>query len=326
MKKDAPARDRKVVPLAEAAERRRQKVAHEHWAEAMESVPDGPDTAANFVMLGNMALIEGRFEDAIEALSRALALAPNDVGARAGRGRARSALGEYALALEDFDAAVRVEDAPGHHAGRATALAMLGRMGEAVDATSRAIAAAPDRAGAYYLRAVYRSQLDPDDPRVSADLDRCVELAPHAAPYIRVRAERLMVAEEYDLAIADLDRAISLAPEDARLHYWRGKCLTQRASPTWNAATQQRVYDDANVRRCVAALVSLEKALALAPEDGELYTDILFAMVCARECMPDEDAFLAAIDRALAKSPTDVVLLHLREDHLRPRGGAARSR
>jgi Flp pilus assembly protein TadD len=100
--------DRKVVPIAEAAEHRRKKARRKSRQEAMASIADDSDAAANFTMLGNMALIEGSFEDAIEPFSRALALAPDNVSARAGRGRARQARGEYALALADFDRATKL--------------------------------------------------------------------------------------------------------------------------------------------------------------------------------------------------------------------------
>jgi tetratricopeptide (TPR) repeat protein len=309
MRKRESSKGRKVVPLAEAAERRRVKLAGERWAEAIDSVPDGPDAPSDFTMFGNIALVEGRFEDAIQAYSRALALAPKNVSARTGRARARAALGENALALADFDAAARTPGAPPHDIGRSAVLAKLGRLDEAVRAVSRAIAAAPDDGGAHYLRAVYRSHIDPEDPEVRADLDRAVELAPHEPIYLRARAKNRMNAEEYDLAVADFDRLASLRPDDAMIHYLRGKCLTD--------------CDEESVSKHQAALVSLERALELAPKDGELRRDILYAIVCAWEGLPDPDAHLAALDRALLEMPTEAPLLSVRADRRRRRGDLA---
>jgi tetratricopeptide (TPR) repeat protein len=231
MKKRAPSRDRKIVPIAEAAERRRKKVVRQALrdvADATEALAGDPDAASNFTMLGNMALIQLAFDEAIEPFSRALRLAPDDVNALAGRARAYAALGEHALALADFDrAAAAAPDKPMHHIGRANALAKMGRLKEAIDAASRAIEAAPDHAGAHYTRAVYRSHVAPDDPGVRADLDRTVELAPREVPYLVAHAEYLLELGEHDLALADVDRALALVPGEAKLHYLRGRCLSE---------------------------------------------------------------------------------------------------
>ena len=324
MKNRTPSRDRKIVPITEAAERRRQKVARQtlqDLAEAAEGVADELDPATNFVMVGNMALVERAFDEAIEPFSRALSLAPDDVNARAGRGRAYAALGEHALALADFErAAALAPDKPMHHVGRANALALLGRMEEAVAATSRAIEVAPDHAGAHYTRAVYRSHVDPDDPGVRADLDRAVELASHEMQYLRERADYLLDREKYDEALADIERALAIAPGDAELHYLRAKCLTGPGRMIFNVHTQQREYEDEMQPRCEAALVSLERALELAPKHGELYGDALYALVGTRELMPDQDAYLASLDRALGGMPDDIGLLRMRQYCRRDRG------
>jgi len=324
MNERPPSRPRKVVPIAEAAERRREKVRRKErqdLADATEALAGEPDAASHFTMLGNMALVERAFEDAIEPFSRALSIAQDDVSARAGRGRAYAALGEHALALADFTrAAALAPRQPMHHLGRANALALLGRMKEAVAAASRAIQVAPDHAGAHYTRAVYRSQIDLDDPGVRADLDRTVQLAPHEAPYLRARADYLMAGEEYDLALSDIDRALAIAPGDAQLHYLRGKCLTEPLSFIWNHATQQQVFAEEHQPRCEAAVVSLERALDLAPKEGELCESIHYALVGARELMPDRDALHATIDRALEVMPDDMGLLAIRHDRRRAWG------
>src|SRR3974390_3815425 len=113
-KPPAPAKKRKVVPMAGGAERRRKKIAREklhELADAVEGLGDDPDAASNLTLVGNMAMLEGSFEDAIDAFSRALSLEPDQVSALAGRGRALAAAGEQALPLADFDRAAAL--APG---------------------------------------------------------------------------------------------------------------------------------------------------------------------------------------------------------------------
>jgi tetratricopeptide (TPR) repeat protein len=323
MAKPEPRRDRKVVPIAEATEQRRRKLARRARAGALDLVPNGPDAASNFAMLGNLALVEGEFEDAIEPYSRALALSPDQVNARSGRGRAYAALGRHALALADFDRAAKLEpNEPRHHRGRATALAHLGRMEEAVRAASCALEIAPGDAGAHYLRAVYRSQIDPDDPGVRADLDRAVELEPDAVPYLRARAVRLMDEEDHERALVDIDRALATEPDDASLLYERAECLT-------GFYGQKGLGFDDKEARLGASLVTLERALERAPTGGELRGDILYGMVRAREGMRDEDAYLAMLDRAIDAMPDETPLISVREDRRRRRGdleGAASDR
>jgi tetratricopeptide (TPR) repeat protein len=313
----APAGERKVIPIAEAARRRRLRNLRE-LADAVEGAADDEaDAAGHFAIVGNMDLLEGQFEGAIEAFSRALSLAPDDPSALAGRGRAYQSIGEHALALADFDRAVAlVPDQPQHHLGRAKALGLLGRLSEAVAACSRAISIAPDSAGAHYLRAVYRSNLDADDPRVRADLDRTVELAPNEVPYLRQRAEYLIDLRELDLALVDIDRALALAPDDSMLHYHRGYCSSNLVHARWERGVDESETEEHQKARCETALASLERAIELGLQNEDVY----FELVCVREEMGDEDAHLAALDRALAAFPDEIPLRLVRWDRRRRRG------
>ncbi|HEY3820585.1 MAG TPA: tetratricopeptide repeat protein [Polyangiaceae bacterium] len=101
--------ERKVIPIAEGIERRRQEKARksrDDLADAFEAAADDPDAPANFTLLGNMSFIEGAHEEAVAAYSRALSLAPDEANALKGRGRAYVQLGELDRALPDLDAAL----------------------------------------------------------------------------------------------------------------------------------------------------------------------------------------------------------------------------
>jgi tetratricopeptide (TPR) repeat protein len=316
--------DRKVVSIAEAARRRRVKNL-DALADAMEGAAD-ETFGGQFTMLGNMNLLEGSFDEAIEAFSRAISLAPDDVNALAGRGQAYRAIGEHALALPDFDRAVALAPGePRYHLGRSNSLAALGRMDEAVAACTRAIAIAPDSAGAYYTRAVYRSHLEEDDAGVTADLQRAVELAPTEVLYIRQRAEYFMESRDLDRALADIDRALALTPGEARLHYQRGYCLNQLDHARWERGVDYSETKEEARARLEAALGSLERAIELGLQDEHVYHQL----VGVREDMGDEAALLATLDRAIAAVPDDVVFHLIRYDRRRRAGdiqGAAADR
>jgi len=156
-----------------------------------------------------------------------------------------------------------------------------------------------------------------------------VELAPDQLPYLRVRIDRLTNASEHDLALADLDRAVTVAPDNAELHLLRGQCLLDVTSP-WYVDTKGAELDEAaEYRGAEAALVALAQALVLAPKEGELLGRTRYAIVRARETLPDVDAFLAALDQAIVVMPDDRGLLSVRAWPRRERGdvdGAAADR
>ncbi len=319
-----PADTRKVVPIAEAAERRRGKALRD-LTEAVDNSP-GETFSGEFTMVGNMNLLGGQFDDAVTAFSRALADAPDDVNALAGRGRAYRSLGKHALALKDFDRLVAlVPDKAQYHLDRSNALAPLGRLKEAVAACTRAIALEPGKAGAYYTRAVYRSHVEEDDAGVRADFDKMVELAPTEVEYLRKRAEYLMDSWDLEAALADFDRALALTPDDAKLHYQRGYCLSQRSQGRFERDLDDSETEEEARVRCEAALASLERAIELGLHDSDVY----FELVCVREQMKDEAALLATLDRAIEAAPEEIPLLSLRLDKRHRRGdleGAAADR
>jgi tetratricopeptide (TPR) repeat protein len=311
----APAEHRKVVPIAEAAKRRRDKSLRD-LTDAVEGA-DEETFSGEFTMVGNMNLLEGSFDDAITAFSRALSAAPEDVSALAGRGRAYRAIGEHALALADFDRVIAlVPDKAQYHLDRSNALAPLGRLKEAVAACTRAIELEPGKAGAYYTRAVYRSHVEDDDAGVRADFDRMVELAPTEVAYLRQRAEYLMGSWDLEAALADIDRLLALTPDDAKLHYQRGHCLSQRSQGRFQRGLDGSESEEEARVRCEAALASLERAIELDPHHDDAY----FELVCVREQMNDEEAHRAALDRAIAVMPEETTLLLVRLGRRHRRG------
>jgi tetratricopeptide (TPR) repeat protein len=296
-----------VVPIAEGARLRRVKNLRQA-ADALEAGDEAFD--GHLKMLGHMNLLEGAFDEAIDAFSRALSVAPDDVNALAGRGEAYRSIGKHVLALTDFDRAVAL--VPGqarYHLGRSNSLAALGRMAEAVAACTRAIAVAPDNAGAYYTRAVYRSHVEEDHAGVRSDLDRTVELAPTEVAYLRKRAGYLMKSADFDAALPDVDRALALTPGDARLHYERGYCLSRRAEGRRERGVDHSETAEERRARCEAAIASLERAIELGKEDDEVHFELVYAH---DEMDADEDTSLAVLDRALAAVPDEMTLLYLR--------------
>jgi tetratricopeptide (TPR) repeat protein len=96
-----------------------------------------------------------RWNEAIEAADRSLALQPNQIPIHRVRWRALNALGRYAEALECCDGAARLFRARPHwhYTARAAILNNLGRYDEALQEVESAIELAPNSASGHHVRA-----------------------------------------------------------------------------------------------------------------------------------------------------------------------------
>lgn len=92
---------------------------------------------------------DGKLEEALSALVRAVQLAPNDVGARNALGLMFARLERYPEALGAFDAVVAAQpDFAGAHCARGAVLEAMGKLKDAEAAYKQALALQPDNLGA----------------------------------------------------------------------------------------------------------------------------------------------------------------------------------
>jgi adenylate cyclase len=121
---------------------------------ALQLAPDDPTVHhCHAALLGNL----GRTEDAIRAWTRALELDPNSAGARAGLGIAQVYWKQPEQALGNIDAALRLSprDPLTYHwlGSRALACAMLGRWEGALESARESVERTPSRIGYAVLAA-----------------------------------------------------------------------------------------------------------------------------------------------------------------------------
>jgi arylsulfatase A-like enzyme/Flp pilus assembly protein TadD len=149
-----------------------------------DAVAATPDDADAWALLGSLLSEDGAHQEAVEALSRAAELAPQDAAARAELARAREASGDTAGALADYDRALALD--PGSEEavnGKALLLSHSGHPREAVDVLRAGLRQAPDDIEALnnlawiladesidpseaFTVAARVAQLAPDDPAV----------------------------------------------------------------------------------------------------------------------------------------------------------------
>ena len=241
-----------------------------------------PDLA-NLANLGSALQQDGRHEEALQYLERALAIAPGNPDLLVNRAHALRALGRLLPALASCEEALRVE--PRRPAAWLTCADLqhrLGRDAEALRSCARSIALAPGLAQGYYnqgvilqetgrwdeahaslLAAVARDPAHADaclnlglvckalerPAEALGWLDRAIGLRDGAAARV-ARGKLHQAAQRYAAAEADFARALALGWADPGVHYLHADALR-------------------NLRQYAAAIASYDLALDLDPDHAD---------------------------------------------------------
>ena len=184
-----------------------------------------------FASLASALSKQGRRDEAIGRLDRAIALKPDLAALYRDRALIRLDGGDPPLAsaeagLRDLDAAIRREppngrDAAGDHARRARLLRGLGRYGEALAAAAAAVAIAPDLAEPHRERVAALLELR----RYGEVIDSCdVALAQglSSAELYELRGLARVGRTDFAGAIADYTLALASRPDWVQVHAHRG--------------------------------------------------------------------------------------------------------
>ena len=138
----------------------------------------GALSAEGHLLRGNALYESGRYEEALAAYDRALALRPDDPTAHMNRGVALEDLGRHEEALAAHDRALALRpDYPNAHMNRGAALGELGRYEEALAASDRALALEPELPEAHNNRGIALRNLGRHEEALTA-CDRALALRP----------------------------------------------------------------------------------------------------------------------------------------------------
>lgn len=189
---------------------------------------------------------QGRIEDGVAILRRALVLAPDQARIHGLLGRALAHLERNDEALACFDRALAIGPATAGLLGsRADVLVALARRDEAIESYDRALALKPDSVDDWCNRGLALHELGRHDAAL-ASFDRAAAVAPSFAPAHYNRGNVCAALGQHQDAIASYDRAIALTPDHADAHNNRGQCLRR-------------------LERYTEALASFDHALTIAP-------------------------------------------------------------
>ena len=228
------------------------------WDEAIEAFTRAIELKPDFVKAYNnrgFAYTEkGEYDRAIEDLNKAIELDPSDAYAYTNRGVAYSKKGEHDRALEDYNKAIELDPNDANaYSNRGNAYSEKGEYDRAIEDHNKAIEFKPDDAEIYSNRGVaYQGKGEYD--RAIKDYNKAIELEPDDAEVYSNRGNAYADKGEYDRAIEDHDKAIELDPNDAKAYYNRG-----------NAYVNKEEYD--------RALEDYNKAIELKPDFAKAYNN-----------------------------------------------------
>ena len=232
--------------------------------------------------------MSGLFPTQADAQSRAAAcskalqsrqLKPDEVAlARLTRGIARTAIGDKALAGEDYVEAVQRYDRlidpnnPNSLAlyRRAVALEASGQTDKAMEDYSAAIKADPKSSLAFLGRGVLLAVRKRAYDRAIEDFDKVLVIEPDNVEALVSRGDAFGQLGDLGRAMADLNRAVALAPDKPTVLVARGQIESRRG----NLAGAARDYEAAlkTDPRYTAALINLAAVRAMQGQPGAAVT------------------------------------------------------
>ena len=202
----------------------------------------------------------GEWAAAVDAFDAAVALAPTPA-AWNNRGLARARLGDNDAALDDFAAALAYDpSALDARCNRAGLLADLGHTAAALAEYALALKAATrsdDRAAVYHDRGCVLRDAGRTDEAL-AEFDAALALSPDRLPTLEQRGRCRVTVGDFAGAAADFDRALSLSPPDQTAGLYHARGTLHIARKDFRAAVAD--YDQALDRSPDFALALLSRA------------------------------------------------------------------
>jgi tetratricopeptide (TPR) repeat protein len=251
-------------------------------ADFAEALDADPTYAYAHVARGRLYGWAGRLEDALAEFTHALSLDPAELSARSMRGYTLIRLGRHDEGLADYDAVVETEGSAAALTNRAEARRLAGRLSDAIEDLTRALALEPGNARVLLERGHTELLLGHYDSALR-DLTAAVESDPVSTAARRLRGIANETLGNYDDAYSDYDVVARREPSAESLSN-RGDAAAGRGDVETAEGdfTRALELDPANagayIRRArirarredyVAAIDDLSRAVEVAPDNLE---------------------------------------------------------
>jgi len=266
---------------------------------------------------GNAENRLGRWQPALAAYDRAIALDPQFAYAHCNRGAVLERLGRWDDALASYDRALALtpDDVLTHY-NRGSVLKQLGRFEEALTSYDRAISLKADYADAHVNRGNVLQELSRFDEAIGS-YDQAIRHHPPGFPLHLAhfgRALALLNQHRLDEALIALDQTLEFKGDHAQAHFRRGGVLHQlqrheaavasfaaaiecsSGDPATYLAHFQQSFALVALGRQEAALKALSEAIALKPDHFESYVtrgNVLLDLKRHPAAIEDYDAAVA---------------------------------
>ncbi|MCX7994656.1 MAG: tetratricopeptide repeat protein [candidate division WOR-3 bacterium] len=189
------------------------------WSDVIKQYPG---LAKPYNNRGILYAQNGRYEEALYDLNKAISLNPNLAETYNNRGYLFLTLMNYDRAIADFTQAIKLnKNKPEFYNNRGYAFFLTGDIEKALQDLEQACMLNRDYADAYLNRARCYLSLNRLDNALS-DLSRAIKLNPFLIDAYNLRATVYTKLKKYQLAIADLSTAIRINPNLAELYNSRG--------------------------------------------------------------------------------------------------------
>lgn len=296
-----------------------------------EAPENASENAAVLHMLGVVALQQGRLENALQLIGKALALKPDFAVAHNSAGSVHQRLGRTSEAIESFQTAVEADPDYGNaHFNLGTMLLARHQHNEAVQALERAAELQPDLDEAHFKLGVAYKSLGRHGQAIEA-LERAAELKPGFAGAYSSLGNVYAATGELEQAEAAYRQAIETDPGSHAAHFNLGNVLGRLGKRPDAIASYERALEiepgfaDAQGNLAQAlfeagdrdrAFEVFSKAIEAHPAESVLHWMFASALLKAG----DLDAALEAVDAGLEVAPGSTRNLSLKGAVLTARG------
>ncbi|MBM3801212.1 MAG: rhomboid family intramembrane serine protease [Acidimicrobiia bacterium] len=183
--------------------------------------------AEAFFKEGTQRLQEGKFDQAVSALSRAISINPRDPRFRLSLGAAYFSLDKPEKAIEEYQQSLREKaDAPETYVNLAIAWKRLGKEDKAMDAYNQAIRLKPGMLPAYLELGLLYLNAGRDSSAAELFVN-LLKARPGAESYL-VAGQAYFNAGRVDSALEQFRKAVQAKPDLAQAHLWLASALLKK--------------------------------------------------------------------------------------------------